>query len=69
MKMIDEQNPIWQTLYNRQLPRVKQYACQEYLDGLTILNLPADRVPDLDFLNEKIMPRTGREVVRCSAPI
>ena len=64
MDMTDEQNKIWQTLYNRQLPRVEQYACQDYLDGFAHLDLPADRVPDLDFLNERITPRTGWKVER-----
>ena len=64
MNIIEEQNNIWHTLYNRQLPRVKQYACQEYLDGFAILKLPAEGVPDLDFLNEKITPLTGWRVVR-----
>jgi phenylalanine-4-hydroxylase len=64
MNIIVEQNNIWHALYNRQLPRVKQYACQEYLEGLAILNLPAERIPDLNFLNEKITPRTGWRAVR-----
>lgn len=64
MNTIAEQNQIWQTLYMRQLPRVEKYACQEYLEGLSILELPADHVPDLDFLNEKITPRTGWRAVR-----
>jgi phenylalanine-4-hydroxylase len=64
MNLIEEQNKIWQELYRRQLSRVKQHACQEYLDGFEILDLPEDRVPDLDFLNEKMIPRTGWKVVR-----
>ena len=64
MKVIAEQDKIWQALYERQMPRVEQYACQEYLDGFAILDLPANRVPDLDYLNQKITPRTGWRTVR-----
>lgn len=64
MKVIAEQDKIWQALYERQMPRVEQYACQEYLDGFAILDLPANRVPDLDYLNQKITPRTGWKTVR-----
>lgn len=64
MKIIAEQDKIWQVLYERQLPRVEQYACQEYLEGFAILDLPANRVPDLDYLNQKITPRTGWRTVR-----
>jgi phenylalanine-4-hydroxylase len=64
MNTIAEQSKIWQTLYTRQLPRVEEYACRQYLEGLAILELPADHVPDLDYLNEKITPRTGWRAVR-----
>ncbi len=64
MKIIAEQDKIWQVLYERQMPRVEQYACQEYLEGFAILDLPANRVPDLDYLNQKITPRTGWRTVR-----
>jgi phenylalanine-4-hydroxylase len=64
MKMTAEQNEIWQALYERQLQRVEKFACQEYLEGFAILDLPADRVPDLNYLNQKITPRTGWRTVR-----
>jgi len=62
--MNEEQNKIWPTLYERQIPRVEQFACQEYLEGFGILDLPAHQIPDLDFLNRKITPRTGWRAVR-----
>ena len=64
MKVIAEQDKIWEMLYERQMPRVEQYACQEYLEGFAILDLPTNRVPDLDYLNQKITPRTGWRAVR-----
>ena len=44
MNMIEEQNNIWQALYNRQLPCVSQYTCQEYLEGLAILNRTISKI-------------------------
>jgi len=64
MEFSSEQHKIWETLYTRQLPRVKKYACREYLEGFEILDLPADRIPGLDFLNSRITPRTGWSMVR-----
>ncbi|MEN8143462.1 MAG: hypothetical protein ABFS14_00805 [Gemmatimonadota bacterium] len=54
----------WRILYERQLPRVRQWACREYLDGLELLRLPADRVPSLSYLNDRIEPLTGWKTVR-----
>lgn len=59
-----EQHLIWQTLYTRQLPKVKRFACQDYLDGLEILDLPPDHLPTIDDLNSKITPRTTWKTVR-----
>jgi phenylalanine-4-hydroxylase len=43
---------------------VQRYACREYLEGLEILDLPADHIPSLEALNGKITPRTGWQVER-----
>ncbi len=59
-----EQHDIWKTLYSRQLPLVKKYACKEFLDGLEILQLPEDRIPSIRWLNERITPRTGWRILR-----
>jgi phenylalanine-4-hydroxylase len=60
----EEQHDIWKTLYRNQVSEVQKYACQEYLEGAEILNLPADGVPTLQYLNEHITPRTGWRTVR-----
>jgi phenylalanine-4-hydroxylase len=60
----EEQHDIWKTLYTTQNPEVQKHACQEYLEGAENLKLPADRVPSIDWLNERITPRTGWRTVR-----
>lgn len=62
----EEQHQLWQTLYARQLPRVMEHACQEFLTGFELLDLPADRIPSIEYLNEKITPATGWKTVRTS---
>jgi phenylalanine-4-hydroxylase len=59
-----EQHEIWRMLYERQAPKVKQYACNEYLEGSQNLKLPPDHIPSIQWLNERITPRTGWKTIR-----
>lgn len=59
-----EQHDIWKALIARQAPKVKQYACKEYLTGSEFMKLPAERIPSVQWLNERITPRTGWRTVR-----
>jgi phenylalanine-4-hydroxylase len=59
-----EQHDIWKTLYQRQWPQVQKYACRQYLEGASILRLPEDQIPSIQWLNERITPRTGWRTVR-----
>jgi phenylalanine-4-hydroxylase len=64
VEFTDEQHDIWRTLYQRQVPEVQKYACQEYLEGFERLKMPAARIPSVQQLNEGITPATGWRVVR-----
>lgn len=57
-----EEDRIWHDLVSRQLALVKQSACKEYLDGLEMLNLPLNRVPQLPEINQVLMRETGWQV-------
>lgn len=59
MEFSADTHKIWETLYHRQLPRVQEYACKDYLDGFELLQLPPDHIPSIDYLNSQISPRTG----------
>ncbi len=59
-----EQHEIWKELYRRQAAQVGKYACREYLQGSKNLNLPADHIPSVQWLNVRIQPRTGWRTVR-----
>ncbi len=60
----EEQHATWAELFRRQVPRVEKWAATEYLEGFELLDMPADRIPSLAFLNSKITPATGWEIVR-----
>ena len=41
----DEENQIWHELIERQMPLIQGRACDEYINGMKLLNLPNDRIP------------------------
>ena len=56
-------------MINRQTPIVKTRACNEFLEGLKILNFPQDRVPQLQEVNSPLEKETGWKVARVPALI
>jgi len=54
-----EQHAVWSELVRRRLPQVEAYACEEYLDGLEIIGLRPDRLPNLASISARLEPRTG----------
>ena len=54
-----EENQIWQALITRQLSIVKDTACDEFNEGLEKLNLPIDRIPQLEEVSEVLRATTG----------
>ncbi len=55
----DQENHTWQTLFNRQLTILPQYACQEHRNGLSQLALKADAIPQIPNLNQAFSHSTG----------
>lgn len=54
---------VWKTLFERQTALLPQLACCEFVEGMHVLPLSADAIPDFAALNEVLMPRTGWQVV------
>lgn len=54
-----EENAVWNELYKRQHQIVQGRACDEYIHGLELLNLPADRVPQCYEVSEALQKATG----------
>ncbi|MEX2030688.1 MAG: hypothetical protein WD906_06945 [Anaerolineales bacterium] len=66
MEFTEDQHRVWRTLFERQVPNIRKFACREYLEGFDILRLPGDRLPSLEELNAAITPRTGWRLRRTS---
>ena len=54
-----DQHATWSELVRRCMPQLRQYACQEYLDGFQQIGLREDSIPDLAAVSAKLEPRTG----------
>lgn len=46
-----EENQLWSELLERQVAILKDRACDEYLKGLALLNLPTHRIPQCNEIN------------------
>ncbi len=65
----DEENNIWHDLITRQLACIKNKACDEFVHGLKLLNLPHNRVPQLHEVNQGLMLATAWQCVPVNALI
>ncbi|WP_020410602.1 phenylalanine 4-monooxygenase [Hahella ganghwensis] len=54
-----EEDSVWRDLIQRQQPAVKGVACQEFVHGMELLNLPQDRIPQLAEVSEPLGHATG----------
>jgi len=54
---------VWQQLYARQTALLKGRVCDEFLEGIERIGMPADRVPSFDEINAKLTPATGWQIV------
>lgn len=54
-----EENRVWHELITRQLPIVNGRACDDYMRGLDLLNLPTDKVPQCPDISKVLRKATG----------
>ena len=57
----DEENQVWHELITRQLSCIKNKACDEFNEGLEKINLPLDRIPQLEEVSAVLRKTTGWE--------
>jgi phenylalanine-4-hydroxylase len=55
----DENQDAWRKLYARMQPRWERYANDHFRRGVEALHLPADRIPRLSEINQRLQPLTG----------
>jgi phenylalanine-4-hydroxylase len=65
----DEENQIWHELITRQLSVIEGKACAEFMQGLTKLKLPTDRIPQLEEVSSVLRECTGWECAEVPALI
>ncbi len=58
----DVENKVWQTLYERQIEILPGYACEAFLEGLDVLELAKDRIPQLPDVSKRLENTTGWRV-------
>ena len=55
----DDDQLVWQTLYDRQMATLQKSACREYLEAQSHVNFRRDKIPRFDELNLLLGDRTG----------
>ncbi|MDB5986966.1 MAG: phhA [Nevskia sp.] len=65
----DDEHRIWHELYTRQQQAIRGKACDEFMHGLELLQLPRDRVPQLAEVSKVLQRETGWEVAYVPALI
>ncbi len=65
----EEENRIWHELITRQKPALPGRACKAYINALSRLDLPEDRVPQCEEVSRVLRDYTGWEVAPVPALI
>jgi phenylalanine-4-hydroxylase len=65
----DDEHSVWRELYARQIDVIQGRVCQEFHDGLEILDLPHDRIPQPKEVSRILHERTGWQVAPVPALI
>jgi phenylalanine-4-hydroxylase len=69
IRYTDEENQIWATLFERQDRAIRGKACDEFFQGLEILKMPRDRIPQLRDISKILKRETGWEAAYVPALI
>jgi phenylalanine-4-hydroxylase len=69
VRYTDEEHGIWATLYERQERAIRGKACDEYFQGIDLLGMPRDRIPQLPEISKVLRRETGWEVAYVPALI
>lgn len=54
-----EEDSVWRDLYARQIQVIENRACEEYIEGLRLLDLPNDHVPQCKEVSDSLTKATG----------
>ena len=65
----EAENRVWQQLYERQIKMVSGRASQEFIQGVSLLALTSDRIPQLPEVSQRLKKLTGWQVTPVEALI
>ncbi|OGV48007.1 MAG: phenylalanine 4-monooxygenase [Legionellales bacterium RIFCSPHIGHO2_12_FULL_42_9] len=69
VKYGDEENHVWQLLYQRQIDIIDGRACDEFVRGLKSLKLTAEHIPQLPDVSQRLKKLTGWTIAPVAALI
>ncbi len=59
----DVEHGVWHRLFERQSKLLPGRACNEFLDGVKVLGMTENKIPNFEEMSEKLMKLTGWQVV------
>jgi phenylalanine-4-hydroxylase len=59
----EAEHEVWRTVCRELAPKHEKYACRAFREALRALDLPTDRIPQLDEVTANLRPLTGFEYV------
>lgn len=65
----DSENERWQRLYERQIKLLEGRACEQYMHGIDLLDMPSDKVPQLKDIDSVLQATTGWQTAAVPALI
>ena len=65
----DAEHHVWRQLFTRQIQCLPNRACDEFIQGLAILDYPSSQLPQLNDVSAKLTQATGWSVVPVEALI
>lgn len=55
----NDENQVWQELIGRQIPTIQNRACDEFIQGIQLLDLPEDSIPQCHEVSTVLRAMTG----------
>jgi phenylalanine-4-hydroxylase len=59
----DAEHEVWRTVCRELKPKYEKYACKAFREAVAALDLPTDRIPQLDEVTTNLKPLTAFEYV------
>jgi phenylalanine-4-hydroxylase len=58
---VEQEQEVWRTVCRELAAKHERLACVEYIEAMKRLDLPTDRIPELDEVGDRLRPLTGFE--------